>query len=344
MPEIPTKNRLSVLTYAAALLIIKGADAKRCESGTKMAMVAQGKRFGSHGRKLAGAGQFRTGFTLIELLVVLSIMSLLMAILLPALGKVRQQARRALGVSNLRQITAAVDLFSCDNGERYPPSVAKIGFGDNWLWQEPTVLTAYTKRTPSGHRSVSAYLHDYLPDADVLFCPNAPAKYPYLQQAWDAGDDWDCPSIEPLPDVMLGVYCLYWNYTGYLGRAERHFHGPTGPARGYRQSSIVVTEYLGYGHWRSPRSFGSCERFHDAEVASGSQVSSDFWALPGHGTQRELAALDVKLHAGYVDGHVESYSPGDTVPMSLIGNVETGEPFSGPAPSGFFYLPHVGLR
>jgi prepilin-type N-terminal cleavage/methylation domain-containing protein len=310
-----------------------------------MATVAQGKRFGSHGRRLAGAGRFRTGFTLIELLVVLGVISLLMAILLPALGKVRLQARRAVGISNLRQITAAVDAFSCDNGERYPPSVAKIGFGDNWRWQDPTVLTAYTKRTPFSHRSVSAYLRDYLPDADVLFCPNAPAKYPYLQQAWDAGDDWDCPTIEPLPDVMLGVYCLYWNYVGYLGRGERHFRGPSGPARGYRESSIVVTEYLGYDHYRGRGSFGSCERFHDAEIAPGSPVSSDFWIRPGHGTERERAALDIKLHAGYVDGHVESYLPGDTVPMSVILDPQTGEAYSGGySLSGFFYLPHVGLR
>jgi prepilin-type N-terminal cleavage/methylation domain-containing protein len=310
-----------------------------------MATAAHGKRFGSCGRGLAREGRFRTGFTLIELLVVLGIISLLTAILLPTLGKVRQQARRAVGVSNLRQVTAGVDAFACDNGERYPPSVAKIGFGENWTWQEPTVLTAFTKRTASEHRSVSSYLHAYLPDADVMFCPNAPAKYKYLQQAWDAGDDWDCPGIEPLPDAMLGVYCLYWNYAGYLGRAERHFRGPIGPARGYRESRIVVTEYLGYGHWRSPRAFGSCERFSSACIAPGSPVSSDYWATAGHGTEGELAALNIRLHAGYVDGHVESYLPADTVPMSLILNPRTGEPYSsGPGPSGFFYLPRVGLR
>jgi prepilin-type N-terminal cleavage/methylation domain-containing protein len=309
-----------------------------------MATVAQGKRFGSHGRRPAGEGRFRTGFTLVELLVVLGITSLLMAILLPALGKVRQQARRVIGVNNLRQITAGVDAFSCDNGGRYPPSIAKVGLGDAWTWQEPTMLTAYTKRTASDHRSVSFYLRPYLPDADILFCPNAPTKYPYLQEAWDAGDDWDLPTVEPLPDGMLGVYCLYWNYMGYVGLRERHFRGPSGPARGYREGSIVVTEYLGYGHHRSSRAFGSCERFRNAEIASGSQISSDFWARPGHGTERELAALDIKLHAGYVDGHVESYRPRDTVPMSVILNPQTGEPFHGPAPSGFFYLPRVGLR
>jgi hypothetical protein len=144
---------------------------------------------------------------------------------------------------------------------------------------------------------------------------------------------------------MLGVYCLYWNYAGYLSEERGLFRGPSTPARGYRESSILVTEYLGYGHWRSPQSFGSCERFRNAQIAEGSPVSSAFWTRPGSGTTEELGSLDIKLHAGYVDGHVESYLPADTIPMSLILDPLTGTPYSGgPGPSGLFYLPRPGLR
>jgi prepilin-type N-terminal cleavage/methylation domain-containing protein/prepilin-type processing-associated H-X9-DG protein len=51
------------------------------------------------------------GFTLIELLVVVSIISLLMAILLPTLGRVRQLTRRIVCKSNLKQIALAWDLY-----------------------------------------------------------------------------------------------------------------------------------------------------------------------------------------------------------------------------------------
>ena len=65
----------------------------------------------------------RTGhcgaFTLIELLIVVSIMALLLSILLPGLGRAREQAKAAVCASNVRQLLIANNTYASEYGGRY---------------------------------------------------------------------------------------------------------------------------------------------------------------------------------------------------------------------------------
>lgn len=64
----------------------------------------------------------KRAFTLIELLVVISIIALLMAIMMPALGRARENAKATICQSNNRNIAQAVAIYANQNDDRVPPS------------------------------------------------------------------------------------------------------------------------------------------------------------------------------------------------------------------------------
>jgi len=83
----------------------------------------------------------RFGFTLVELLVVIAIIAVLMGILLPALGRARQQARKIACLGNMRQMGIALQAYLPDNAYRLPPSSCNLS-NPNQYWLR--LLCQYT--------------------------------------------------------------------------------------------------------------------------------------------------------------------------------------------------------
>lgn len=122
----------------------------------------------------ACASSRAVGFTLIELLVVIALLSVLIAMLLPALGKAKAIARRTICATNLRQIAVAETLYADDNrsmtsrlslsslgGPESPP----LGYA---IWYfDPG---APTRAVGMGMLFASGYLAD--DSGRILYCPS----------------------------------------------------------------------------------------------------------------------------------------------------------------------------
>jgi prepilin-type N-terminal cleavage/methylation domain-containing protein len=132
------------------------------------------------------------GFTLIELLVVVAIIAVLVALLLPALGRARFQAKRLTCSNNLKQIGIATVFYSNDNSDTIPP-----GTQYNFPWAYYYTTTPYF---------VGKLLNDYLNNVGLFYCQLDP--YYYHQYETTFNKSW----VSDTSPFYLISYFYFGNY------------------------------------------------------------------------------------------------------------------------------------
>lgn len=228
-------------------------------------------------------------FTLIELLVVVSIIALLVSILLPSLQRAREQTRRVVCASNIRNLYLGLTMYAQDNNGRFPKPVGNV---EPWNvgWAEGQILQ-----------------DSYGCTIEVTTCPTAERDFidallNHRQQGWGWGFGYgvitslngslpsraypdkvpDAPGklTDPSWSTVAVDICFRWAHDwGHSESRKYSFHkAPNGKPQGgnnsYLDGSVI---------WYNPEKMGPKAEGLDTEIGNfdylGNGYASFFWGV-----------------------------------------------------------------
>ena len=119
----------------------------------------------------------RCAFTLIELLVVIAIIAVLLSILMPSLKRVKLAAKKAVSMSNMKQIGLAMTMYTDENSGYFPDTTHSVSADKAWVYtlspylsdvDEVRIDPADPKRTERLEKKLTSYvMNEYIGDAET---------------------------------------------------------------------------------------------------------------------------------------------------------------------------------
>ena len=232
---------------------------------------------------------YREAFTLIELLIVISIIGLLTAILMPALGAARSGSRALACKSNLRQLVIANIGYATENDGFYVPAASD-------MWDNAGLFRWHGQRDALDEPfdPLRGPLTGYLADGRVKECP--------LRLEFVKGQDWDT-------NFEQGCGGYGYNMT-YIG--SRTSQSTTGNVQAWKDSyamTVRMTEIatpaltLMFADTAMANDQNTLIEYSFAEppftVHNGRPVTGFYMSPSIHFRHRDRA------NVGWADGHIE---------------------------------------
>ena len=230
------------------------------------------------------------GFTLIELLVVLGIISILVALLLPALSRSKAKAHQISCVSNLHELGIGLQNFVTDN-HAYPAFIGPTNSDnpDSWINQLST-----------GGFGVSKPATNIIKDG-IWVCPSAPHYWTYPHNQFNISYGYNVAGVAPLgnPTNWLGLCGNIVSGGNFVTDIDYPSFAP------FKEYEVVVTsDMMAIGDsFTGGTMFNRSDLDSVGDLGIGNTIYHN-WNLNPVG--RAMARHQGRVNVLFCDGHVES--------------------------------------